>query len=95
MTTITYLAGSPERLVLRPVEPDGSEMDWAGLTFSVRIPTAQGCLILPATRAEDGFEVDLSQISLPARAYPATVFCDDGSGARPVADFVLLIERGC
>lgn len=95
MTTIAYRTGSPEPLVLRPKEPDGSEMDSAGLTFSVRISTTQGCFILPATRAQDGFEVDLSQINLPARAYRATVHCDDGGGARPVADFVLLIERSC
>lgn len=102
MATITWRRGSPDPLVFQPVQPDGSLAPLDGLSMQLRVRVGGVCLIVDGVRRntgtprQDGFDLDLWALNdVPARAYVASEYYNDGSGWRWVSDHVLNIEGVC
>lgn len=95
MTTITYRLGTVGRLVFAPEQPDGTLPDLTDLRMELRVAAQGQCIVLQGVQVAGGFEVDLAELDLPPRLYPASVYYIDQSGAQPPGTVYLNIEGGC
>ena len=95
MTEITYVLGAVGQLVFAPKQPDGTMPDLTDLRMELRI-TAQGqCIVLHGTPVPEGFEVDLSELTLTPRQYPGRLYFIGPSGPGEPDHLFLNIEGGC
>lgn len=95
MTTITYRLGTDGRLVFAPEQPDGTLPDLTDLRMELRVAAQGRCIVLHGAQVAEGFEVDLAELDLPQRLYPASVYYIDQRGAQPPGAVYINIEGGC
>lgn len=95
MTTITYRLGAVGGLVFAPEQPDGTPPDLTGLRMELRVAAQGQCIVLHGAPVPEGFEVDLAELALPPRLYPAALYFIGPDGPEHSADIFLIIERGC
>lgn len=95
MTTIPYRLGTVGQLVFAPKQPDGTLPDLTDLRMELRVAAQGQCIVLHGTRVAEGFEVDLSELVLTPRLYPASIYFIGPDGPEHSADIFLNIERGC
>ena len=102
MPTIDYRLGDTGVLGFAATNPDGSNMDLAGLGLRMRIATTDGYITLPAIADADevimvGGEVRQGAavvavpvaddaIMLTPRLYRFAIECNDGTGWRAMSD---------
>lgn len=93
MTTVRYRPGSSGPLVLSIAGDDGEPMD--DLPRQIRIQTGAACWVRDAEWIDGAWVVDLSELALPSRLYPASVYYRDGQQWRFTGEFNILFEGAC
>ncbi|MFB9225196.1 hypothetical protein [Paracoccus cavernae] len=95
MDVLKYRLGTVGGLVFAPEQPDGTPPPLGGLRMELRVAAHGQCIVLHGVPVAEGFEVDLAELDLPPRLYPASVYYIDQRGAQPPGTFYLNIEGGC
>lgn len=70
MASIPYRLGTAASLVIAPEQPDGTKPETSDMRMELRVPFKGQCLVLHAEAAPEGFEIDLSQLTLSPGIYP-------------------------
>ncbi|MFD2842977.1 collagen-like triple helix repeat-containing protein [Paracoccus cavernae] len=84
MDVLKYRLGTVGGLVFAPEQPDGTPPPLGGLRMELRVAAHGQCIVLHGVPVAEGFEVDLAELDLPPRLYPASVYYIDQRGrSRP------------